>query len=39
MHDRERRVIKPTKRFGYVDHINYAFTTTKKIDKLEPKNF
>jgi len=29
--DREKRMIKPTQRFGYVDLISFALTTIKEI--------
>jgi len=36
--DREKRTIRPTQRFEYVDPIGYALTITKEIGNLELKS-
>lgn len=37
--DRERRTIKLTQRFGYVDLTNYALITIVKIEYSDPRIF
>ena len=37
--DRQKRQVKPTKRFGYADLIGYALATANEIDDEEPKSF
>ncbi|MCI81496.1 copia LTR rider, partial [Trifolium medium] len=37
--DRERRVIHPPNRFGYVDLICYALSAAEEVQDSEPKNF
>jgi len=35
--DREKRVIKPTKRYGHVDIICYALSVAEEIQNSGPK--
>ena len=37
--DRERRTIRPPKRYGYADLIAYALATSHEIDETEPKSY
>ena len=37
--DRERRVIRPPKRFGYIDLIAYALATSREVDEKEPRSY
>ena len=37
--DREKRVIRPPKRFGYADLIAYALATSRDIDEEEPMSY
>ena len=37
--DRQKRQVKPTKRFGYADLIGYALSAANEIDDEEPKSF
>ncbi|KAH9767149.1 hypothetical protein KPL71_011170 [Citrus sinensis] len=36
---RERRTIRPPKRYGYADLIAYALATSHEIDETEPKSY
>lgn len=37
--DRDKRQIRPTKKYGYADLIVYALATAHEIDDNEPKSF
>jgi len=39
MRDKERRTIKCTQKFGYVDFISYAFSAIREIDGSKQRNF
>jgi len=39
MHDNERRTIKRTHKFVYVDLISYAFSAVRQIDGSKQRNF
>ncbi|KAH9716259.1 hypothetical protein KPL71_021398 [Citrus sinensis] len=37
--DREKKVIRPPKRFGYADRIAYALATSREIDEEKPRSY
>ncbi|KAH9782190.1 Integrase catalytic domain-containing protein [Citrus sinensis] len=37
--DRERRIIRPPKRFGYADLSAYALATSRETDEEEPRSY
>ena len=37
--DRNRRVVKPPKRYAQVDVISFAFTVVEEIDEIVPRTY
>ena len=37
--DKERRVINPSLRFGYVDMVAFALNVVEEIENDEPRNY